>query len=90
MSPPLRPVVLPLPGRRGGEGILFCPLANCVPETSQITIPAPFPIYPLQSPGGFLEAAASLLSFRGHIPLQETMREKIFTPLTVESAVDAR
>lgn len=44
----------------------------------------------LQSSGGFLEVVASLLSFRGLIPPQETMREKIFTPLTVESAVDAR
>lgn len=31
-----------------------------------------------------------LLPLKSHDFSQETMREKIFTPLTVESAVDAR
>ncbi|ELV14015.1 Myosin-XV [Tupaia chinensis] len=46
--------------------------------------------FKVTSSGGFLGAVASLLSLKGHVPPQETMREKIFTPLTVESAVDAR
>lgn len=47
-------------------------------------------VLPPQSSGDFLEVVGSLLSLRGYVPPQETMQEKIFTPLTVESAVDAR
>lgn len=68
----------------------YSTLADCIPKTSYTgSLPAA-PPRPQQSSGKFLEVVASLLSLRGHIPHQETIREKIFTPLTVESAVDAR
>lgn len=68
-----------------------CPLV--VPETGHTTahvIPAPCPSP--QFSGDFPEVVARHCHSEPtspHTP-QETMREKIFSPLTVESAVDAR
>lgn len=64
------------------------PLADFVPETPSPRLPSPCPPPPVLwglSGGGGQPAVT-----QGLHPPQETMREKIFTPLTVESAVDAR